>query len=154
MDEIKINKLIFPNAILLGETERLLDEGRKVTILVKGNSMLPFITGDKDSVELEKYLEYQIGDIVLARIAEGQYVLHRVIFIEGNQPDAKVVLMGDGNIRGMEQCYRKHIIGRVNKIIKKNKEINPNTPEERKKARLWKRLLPVRRWILAIYKRI
>lgn len=151
---MKTNKLIIPNAILLGEVERLLEEGRKVTILVKGNSMLPFITGGKDSVELEKCQEYQSGDIVLAEVSKGHYVLHRIISIEGNEPGAKVVLMGDGNICGTEHCCRKHITGRVNKIIKKNKEIDPNTPEERKKARLWKRLFPVRRWILAIYKRI
>ena len=45
-----MKKLILPNEILMGEVERLLSQGTAVTIMTKGNSMLPFIVGERDSV--------------------------------------------------------------------------------------------------------
>ena len=149
-----MERMIVSNAILLGETKRLLKEGKKVTIKVKGNSMLPFLHGDRDSVELIPTENYQHGDIVLAEVKEDHYVLHRILSMDGNEPEAKVILMGDGNIKGVETCKVKDLIGKVACIYKKNKQIDPNTDEERKKAEIWLRLRPIRRWILAIYKRV
>ena len=149
-----MEKVIVSNAALIGETKRLLEKGIKVTLKVKGNSMLPFIHGNRDSVELISSNTYQAGDIVLAEVKKDHFVLHRIISIDGNEPDSSVVLMGDGNIKGTEKCQRKDLIGKVECIYKKNKQIDPNSEKERKKARQWQRLLPIRRWILAIYKRV
>lgn len=38
-----------PNSVLLPEVERLLREGRRVTLRTRGHSMLPFIVGCRDS---------------------------------------------------------------------------------------------------------
>lgn len=149
-----MERVVISNAVLLGEAKRLLKEGKKVTIKVKGNSMLPFLHGDKDSVELTSTENYEVGDIVLAEVTENHYVLHRILSIDGNEPEATIILMGDGNIKGIEKCERKDLIGKVDYIFKKDKQINPNTEEERKKAQQWRRLRPIRRWILAIYKRL
>ena len=47
-------KVILPNALMLGEVSRMLDDGHSVVIMTKGASMSPFIRGERDSVELEK----------------------------------------------------------------------------------------------------
>ena len=49
---------------ILEEAIRLVDDGVSVTLPVKGQSMLPFIIGGKESVILTKPLHAQVGDIV------------------------------------------------------------------------------------------
>lgn len=139
-----------PNEELLPEIARMLAEGNMVTLRAKGNSMLPFIVGGKDSVVLQKKDTFAIGDIVLAEVAPQVFVLHRIVNIEGEV----VILMGDGNLQGTEECNKNNICGQVIAIIHNGKEIDCNSKGERRKARIWKRLLPMRRYLLAIYRRI
>lgn len=146
-----MQKLIIPNNELFDEVCSLLEEGKRVSILAKGNSMLPFIRGGRDSVLLENAPEnIQRGDIVLFK-TEGHYVLHRIICIDGD----RVTLMGDGNLSGREHCRRKDVVGKVVRILPPGrKAIDCNTPLERKKAALWRILLPLRRYLLGCYRRI
>ncbi len=137
---LSMDKKTLPNDIVLEEARTLLDEGREVCITPKGNSMLPFIRGDRDTVTLKRQQEVNVGDIVLARLPSGQYVMHRVIRRDG----LSLTLMGDGNIRGTESCTAGDIIGTV--VL-----INNRKPGD---GALWRRLKPVRRIILAIYRRI
>lgn len=142
--------LIIPNNVLLPEVDRLLSEGINVTLKVKGNSMLPFIVGGRDSVVLTKAGNLHCGDMVLARLDDDRYVLHRIIRIEGEQ----ITLMGDGNLIGTERCRLPAISGKVIKVVRNGKYIDVDTPTERRKAKLWKRLKPIRRYLLAVYRRV
>ena len=114
---------------------KLVNEGLRVTFPVKGYSMLPFIIGGKESVDLVKPIDIQVGHVVLAWVEGCRYVVHRIIQIDGD----KVVLMGDGNIAGV--------------VTPKGKHNNLYSPWRIKASHLWWRLLPIRRWILAIYRR-
>lgn len=139
------------NEILLEEVSQLLRKGNHVTIRTKGNSMLPFIRGGKDRVTLVPAEELRKGDIVLAKIAPGHFVLHRIRRLEGNT----VILMGDGNLRGTERCDRASIAGKVEKIIRPDgRTTDCGSRTEQRKARLWETLMPVRRILLAAYRRI
>lgn len=146
-----MQKLIVSNNLLFDEIVRLLEEGRQVSILAKGNSMLPFIRGGRDSVLLEKAPDdLQQGDIVLFKTG-GRYILHRIFHIDGDN----VTLMGDGNLAGREHCRRKDVVGKVVRILPPGrKAIDCNTPFERKKAVLWRILSPVRRYLLGCYRRL
>ena len=146
-----MNKMTLPNAVLLGEATFLLNEGRHVIIPTKGNSMLPFIIGEKDCVKLIKKKEIQVGDIVLVHLNDGRYVLHRIWSIDADN----VTLMGDGNIRGRESCKTQDICGTVCEIIKgKGKTVDVSSRPFIWKSSIWRILLPFRRIILAIYKRV
>ncbi len=140
--------------LLMNEALLLIEEEKRVIVRVKGSSMLPFLRGDKDSVELEKASEIKCGDIVLAYVEECRFVLHRIIRIDGE----RVVLMGDGNLKGCEYCRIEDIKAKAVNIIKPAKggykKISCTDRTHMRKADLWKKLLPVRRYILAIYKRI
>ena len=125
------------NEVLLEDAALLMEEGREV-------SMHPFIRGGKDSVRLKKMPSVEVGDIILVRLPGPRYVLHRVIEIDGDN----VTLMGDGNIAGTESCKKDDVLGTVTTIIKKGKEIVPG------KGRFWRFLKPIRRYILAIYRRL
>lgn len=128
----------------------LVREGLRVTFPVKGNSMLPFIIGGKESVDLVKPADLQVGHVVLAWVEGCRYVVHRVIRIEGEQ----VTLMGDGNIVGVEHCTLSDVAAlAVNVVSRQGKHHNLYAPWRVKASRLWFRLLPIRRWILAVYRR-
>ena len=139
-----------PNAELIPAIEKLIEEGQEVIFKPKGVSMLPFIRGGRDSVLLRKADGLKVGDIALAEISEGRYVLHRIETIE----DEMIVLMGDGNLVGRERCRKEDVMAIAVKIIKENKEIDCQSPRHMRMAEIWKRLLPVRRYLLAIYRRI
>ena len=140
-----MKKMVVPNEILLEEAADLLSRGIEVILMTKGNSMLPFICGEKDSVNLKKYGAVEVGDIVLARIAPQRYVLHRIIALEGD----KVTLMGDGNLVGTETCRLSDILGTVREIIRPNGSTRKVT-----KGTFWRKLLPVRRYILWVYRKL
>lgn len=137
-------KKTLPNEILLGEVAAVLREGREAVIMPTGNSMLPFIRGGRDRVVLCRRETVAVGDIVLVRIGE-QYLLHRVIAAAGDA----LTLMGDGNLAGTERCSAADVLGAVSEIIR---------PSGRRRvpgrARLWRFLKPVRRYLLGIYRRL
>ena len=129
---------------------KLVNEGLRVTFPVKGYSMLPFIIGSKESVDLVKPQHLQVGHVVLAWVEGCRYVVHRIIRIDGDQ----VVLMGDGNIAGVEHCLLSNVAAlAINVVTPRGKHHDLYAPWRVKASRLWWRLLPIRRWILAIYRR-
>ena len=135
---------------IIREAVRLVDEGLAVTMLVKGRSMLPFILGGQESAVLTQPGDIRPGDVVLARIDGCRYVLHRVMEVSAD----KVVLMGDGNIRGQEICRPSDVLARADEIVGADgRHRRLDTPKARRQARVWRRLLPLRRYLLAIYKR-
>ena len=144
-----MQKLVVANDEFFGRVVEMLRQGQKVTIPVKGYSMLPFIKGEKDLVELEQADEYVPGDIVLFNVG-GRYVLHRIVSIDSGI----AWIRGDGVSKGHEECPVENIFGRAVKIIKKRRSVDPRSPEELRKSRMWDKLLPVRRWILAFYRRM
>ena len=134
---------------IIQEAVKLVDEGICVTLPVEGRSMLPFIVGGQDSVLLEKVKKAEIGDVVLAWVEQCRYVVHRIIAINGDE----VTLMGDGNIRGIERCHRDDIKATVSYVVDKNgKRRNINDRKYRWGSYVWRKLRPVRRYMLFIYK--
>ena len=136
---------------IIEEAIRLVDDGVSVTLPVNGYSMLPFIIGGRESVILQKPVAPKVGDIVLAWVEAGRYVVHRIIRIEGNQ----VVLMGDGNLVGTERCSLGDIKAIATHVVDVNgKRHDLYNKRRRFGARLWFRLHPIRRYLLAIYRRL
>lgn len=138
-----MDKRIVPNELLLEEAAVLMAEGREVTFTPLGTSMLPFIRGGRDSVRLKKFPSAAVGDIVLVRLPSC-YVLHRVIGTDGD----RLVLMGDGNISGTEHCTQQDVLGTVTEIQRGRRTVIPG------KGTFWRAVKPLRRYILALYRRI
>lgn len=114
-------------------------EGKAVRVAVNGQSMLPFFrsgstitlrpVGDED---IRKY-NVVMADAGLA------FVVHRIIKVNGDS----VTLLGDGNIYGTEQVSRDKIYGVVD-----------CSALHIFFAKIWLWLRPVRRFPLAIFRRI
>ena len=136
---------------ILEEATRLAKEGLSVTLPVKGNSMLPFIIGGKESVILQKPNHPKVGDVALAWVENCRYVVHRIIKIDGHD----VVLMGDGNIIGTEHCKIDDICAIATHVVSADGKRHDLYSKWRMRAtRLWWYLRPIRRYILAIYRRL
>ena len=68
-----MRRVLIANDVIAEETKRLIDEGQEVTLRVKGNSMLPFIHGDKDMAVLRSVSKpLSRWDIVLAYDTRGE----------------------------------------------------------------------------------
>ena len=132
------------NHILIPEFERLIQNGHTVEFTPQGTSMRPFIEGGKDSVLLRSPKHLKVGHIVLAKIHE-QYVLHRIIKIQHDH----IILQGDGNLRGQEQCTTNNIIGQVVRI--KGKE---GKEKRLTKGKIWRHTPMPLKWLtLKIYRK-
>ena len=136
--------------LIIEEAVRLVSEGVCVTLPVDGQSMLPFIIGGQESVILQKPAQPKVGDVVLAWINGNRYVVHRIIRMEGD----KVQLMGDGNLTGDEYCRVSEVAARADYVITRNgKRCYLYAPWRIRASRLWWKLKPCRRIILAVYRR-
>lgn len=122
-----------------------LSEGEDVMIKARGSSMLPFLIDDRDSVRLRKCDDVAVGDIVFVELPSKRFVMHRIIAIDGDN----LTLMGDGNIRGTESCCKSDVKGTVVEIMDEK-----GRPKKMHDGHIWRRLLPVRRIILGIYRRL
>ena len=126
-----------------------IQRGETVIIFVKGYSMRPFLEHLRDRVKLAPWQELHVGDAILAEIAPGHFVLHRIINIDGNN----ITLMGDGNIRGTEHCTMDNVCGVVTDYLRPAGHVLlASDPSLHRRIRLWRRLLPIRRYLLFLYK--
>ena len=136
---------------IIEEAIRLVDEGVSVTLPVNGNSMLPFIIGGKESVILQKPELPKVGDVVLAWADGYRYVVHRIIRINGD----RVTLMGDGNLAGTEHCTLNDIKAIATHVVDAKERTHYLYNRWRKSAaKMWYWLRPIRRYLLAIYRRV
>lgn len=137
--------------MLFPQIFRLLDEGRTVTLPLKGYSMRPFLEDGRDKALLVKAVKPKIGDPVLAEVSPGRYVLHRLVHIDGNN----ITLLGDGNLLP-EHCHAEDIRASVAGFYRKGRAVLDRVDGRKWKiySWWWTRLRPARRWLLAFYRRI
>lgn len=148
---LTVEEKLFDNAALLPEVIKLLNEGHTVTLRLRGFSMRPFLEDRRDSAILKKAENPIVGDPVLAEISPKHYVLHRIISIKGQH----VVLRGDGNLT-TEECLLKDVHAVAIGFYRKGRDIADMTTDKKWRAYsiVWTRLFPIRRYLLAIYRRI
>ncbi len=157
-------RVAIANCLLLPQIKDLILNGHTVTILVRGNSMNPFMVDRRDKVTIAPLNhEPRIGDLLLAYDAPyDRYVLHRLIRTEypsagksdSQNSETMYVLMGDGNTQGTECILRQDIIGVVTAILRKKRAYSTNSILWKGYSAAWISLKPVRRWLLAGWRRI
>jgi len=146
-----MKKMVLNNDLLFGNVTALLNEGKKVTIPVKGYSMLPFIIGERDLVVLEKPQGEVKKDDIILFTQNGRWVLHRVLEVK----DGIAIIQGDGIIINKETADKDHIYGKVIKILRHGKrEVEPYSPSMLKRVHLWQSLGKLRRYPLWILRHI
>ncbi|MBO7418196.1 MAG: S24/S26 family peptidase [Bacteroidaceae bacterium] len=137
--------------VIIQEAIKLVEEGVSVTLPVRGNSMLPFIIGDQESVVLQKPEQPKVGDVVLAWVDGYRYVIHRIIRVEGE----KITLMGDGNLVYGEHCTIDEVKAMVTHVVTADGHTYYLYGWWRRCAvKIWWLLKPFRKYLLAIYRRL
>lgn len=151
MEKQQITTVELSNDIFLKEVEKLIADGHEVTLRVRGVSMRPFLEDRRDKIVLIKLKsQLAVGDAVLAEIAPGKYVYHRIIAIDGD----KVTLRGDGNVRGTEQCGLHNVVASTKWLVRKEKMYSPQGRRWRWYSALWPKGEFMRRVLLAIHRRL
>ena len=80
-----------------------------------------------------------------------RYVVHRIIKLDYD----RVTLMGDGNVVGTEHCLIGDVKARVTHVVDaKERTHYIYNKGRRRAAKVWYWLRPVRRYLLAIYRRL
>jgi len=149
--EKTVKEIQFSNAEFLPQVVQLMNEGHTVTLNLKGFSMRPFLEDGRDKALLTKTKELHIGDAVLAEISPKHFVLHRIVGLCGE----RVILRGDGNL-ATEQCDRDHVWGTAIGFYRKGRKVLDRTDglKWRVYSVVWMKLYPIRRYLLAAYRRI
>lgn len=112
---------VIQNDLFFLEVVNRIAEDERVRIRAKGNSMLPFIRDGKDEVVLEKpnKQSFQKGRLLLVRLKDKTYILHRVKKIE----DGQLLLQGDGNLSIVESCTTDDVVAEATTVIRNGREI-------------------------------
>ncbi|MBQ7635379.1 MAG: S24/S26 family peptidase [Bacteroidaceae bacterium] len=142
-----------PNDKFVPQVRAFLEEGQPfVTFRVRGNSMRPFLEHERDCVALVLPGEIQRGDVVLAEVSPKHYVLHRVII----RHEDDLVLKGDGNSKGIETCRVSDVVATAVGFYRKGRRKADLVTglKWRTYSRLWMWLAPVRRYLLALHRRV
>lgn len=136
---------------VIDEALRLVNEGRDVIFAVNGFSMLPFIIGGREKVVLTRPGNLRRGLIVMAFTDDNRYVVHRIVDINGD----KITLSGDGNLGGKEYCTVQNVKAQVDYVVGQNgKKRYQYNLWRRFALRLWNFLLPERKYLIKIYRKI
>lgn len=143
LKSIEIANIGFINTI-----RPLLVCGHTVRFRVKGISMRPVLEDGRDEVVLAFAEKVVAGDLVLAQVFPGRYVLHRVLRKEME----RLTLMGDGNLKITEECLSADVVGKVVLLVRKGRCIRTYGLPFRIYSAIWTRLNPLRRYLLAFYK--
>lgn len=141
------------NHLFMQEIRRLFrEEGKKrVTFVVRGFSMRPFLEHERDKVVLSPPRSPKIGEVVLAEIKEKRYALHRVIAFK----NGIYTMQGDGNpTRMTENFTEEKIVGIADAFIRKGRYVPTSGRKWRTYSAVWMMLKPFRRILLAIYRRL
>ena len=140
--------MILPNEELLSRASQAVAIGKTAIIPVKGQSMYPFIRGSEDCVELSLPTDIKQGDIVLAEVSPGKYLLHRIYNFQGEDG---IILMGDGNIHNKEYCLKTNVKAKALVVITKNgRKKRLDSLPMIVQAKIWKICLPIRGFLLRI----
>ena len=131
--------LVISNRELFSVVRDTLLEGKSVRVAVKGESMLPFFrSGSTITLRPAKAEDIRKYGLVMADAGDN-FVVHRIIEVG----EEYVTLLGDGNYLGTERVAREKIYGVVD-----------CSALHLFFAKIWLWLRPVRRYPLAVFRRI
>ena len=100
----------------------ILKNGNTVSLVVKGNSMYPFLISGRDKALLAPVTSpLKKGDIVLYKNRNGKYALHRISKID---KDGNLEIIGDGQLVADYPVSPNNIVARVCKVVRKGKELD------------------------------
>ncbi|MFZ6036701.1 MAG: S24/S26 family peptidase [Bacteroidota bacterium] len=142
---------IVRNDIFFDEIADRVAAGKKVIIKAKGESMRPFIRNGCDKIILEKLESEDLkkGNIVLVRLSDGRFVVHRIEKVEKEG----LVLRGDGNLATLEVCRFQDVVAQATAVVHNGKMITKGSIRWKWQGWLWPSGVFLRRLLLGLDRR-
>lgn len=139
---------VLPPETLMEPLLALLEEAEYVPLVISGGSMMPFLVNGRDTVYLSRITRpLKRGDMVLYRRDNGAYVLHRIYRVE---PEG-FCLVGDAQTVTEKGIRPEQVLALVSAVRRKGKVLRPGSFWWDFFEKVWIRLLPLRRGIMAAY---
>ena len=127
-----------------------LENGGRAQLRVTGWSMMPLLYNCRDTVELIPVSQQQkAGDIILYRRENGKYVLHRIIAVT----EDGYICCGD-NQAEREAVRHAQLLAVVDGFIRNGKRYTMDEIGYRLYTAAWVKLFPVRKYYIAIRRRL
>ena len=127
---------------------QLVEEGKEVSLLITGSSMLPFLVHERDYIYFKKpNRELRRGDMVFYRRKNGQYVMHRICRVTETGYD----IVGDAQTEIEHGVERGQIFGLITRVRRKDKLLTEGDFCWEFFRRVWLCLIPLRPAILRAY---
>ena len=130
MEKVQVQKSQFFDL-----AKKLLREGKKIEIPVKGGSMGPCLFDGETVVVAPVGVDCPLRkcDIILAETSTGQVMMHRIREIS----PAGIRMKGDGNLYQSELVRPEDVMGRVVGVVRHGKTVSLYTPMKLFLARIW-----------------
>lgn len=148
---MEIHKKILPPELLLEEYRRLIREEERIgalPLVISGGSMSPFLIGGRDMVYLSRVdRPIRRGDALLYQRRNGSYVFHRVFRVT----EQGYTMVGDAQTVLEPGIGPEQIIAIMTGAERKGKYLGPGSFWWEFFEKVWIRLIPVRRPLLAAY---
>ncbi len=146
----KIQTVVVPMESLAEVIVLQLKNGGRANLMVTGSSMMPMLYSRRDSVTLIPAAQQQKqGDIILYRRENGQYVLHRIIKVV----DGGYICCGDNQYE-REEVAQQQLIAVVEGFVRNGKAYTPDNMSYRLYTAVWVGLFPLRRYYIALRRRL
>jgi len=115
-------------AEMLPLIEETIDSGGVFTLYPKGDSMKPLLRQGLDAVELCAVDTVAVGDIVLFRRENGEFVLHRIV----DETPEGYVFCGDNQCVLEGGIKSEQFVAKVSAILREGKRYPTDLPEYRR----------------------
>lgn len=144
-----VKRKALPNSPLIEAVAAVVHSGRSASLIIRGNSMIPFLMDGRDEVILSSFEPEALkpGAVVLVRSPRGGFLLHRIIRRNGN----RLTLQGDGILHSTEQVLVDNVIAMLTGIVRRGKKYDCNGTVWRWYSAVWTHARPVRNFLLRAY---
>jgi GNAT superfamily N-acetyltransferase len=141
MRELKLDDDTF-----LDLSSEILRQGSSFQFRAHGSSMVPFIRdGDLLTVAPAAPAGLEIGDVVLFRTRRDRLLAHRLVHKSERGDERILEMQGDARLSSDRPVSGERVLGRVVRVQRDGRTYHPDHALWLFAARLWIRLLPLRR---------
>ena len=127
--------------------EQFIAENGFLIVHPVGSSMLPLLRGGKDTVELAAAEEIKCGDVVWYRRADGSYILHRVVEVDGDS----LALCGDWQTVPERAVQRADVLGVMRGFYRGERYVSVENIRYRAYSAIWRSMV-LRRAVKKLYR--
>ena len=127
----------------------LTEQGKEVSLLITGSSMVPFLCNERDYIFFRKPdRPLRKGDMVFYQRRSGQYVMHRICKL---CPDGTLDIVGDAQWVIEHGVRPEQVFGLITKVRRKGKLLSDGSFWWEFFRVFWVRVIPARKILMKCY---